>query len=133
MPKCLLVLFLVLTSFSLKAQTWEFGAGVGGAGYMGDLNPNNPLAVSGPSASLFARYNFDGYFSARLGYSAGIISANDANSSNAQFRARNLSFKTDLYEVSAYGELNFLNYIPSVSKSPFTPYLYLGVAAVNYY
>jgi hypothetical protein len=133
MPKIVLFIFLVFISCSLRAQTWEIGGGAGGAGYMGDLNPNNPVKISGPSISGFFGRNFDGYLSAKINYNFGIISAADSNSSSQQFRERNLSFKTYLSEVSVTGEFNFMNYIPSVTKNNFTPYIYLGFAVLNYY
>ncbi len=127
---CILFVFI---SFNLKAQTWELGGAVGGAGYIGDLNQLNPAKVSGIAVSAFVKRNFDGYLSAKLNYAFGIISAADSNSSSAQLRARNLSFTTTLFEVSVIGEFNFMKYIPDVSKSIFTPYIYLGVGALNYY
>jgi alpha/beta superfamily hydrolase len=66
MPKFVLFIFLVFISVSLKAQTWEVGAAAGGAGYMGDLNPNNPVKVSGYAFGGFVKRNFNGYLSARL-------------------------------------------------------------------
>src|SRR5271165_294714 len=109
MPKFILVILFVIISCSLKAQTWEFGAGVGGSGYMGDLNPTNPVKISGPSASGFFKRNFDGYWSAKINYAIGTISAADSNASSQQLRNRNLSFTTLLSEVSIIGEFNFLN------------------------
>jgi opacity protein-like surface antigen len=132
MPKFILVLFLFLISCSLKAQTWEVGVGAGAAGYMGDLNPNNPLKVSGPSASLFVKRNFDGYFSLRANFTYGEIAAADSNSKDAQFRQRNLSFNDKLLEGALMMEFNFFSYIPDAGKNKWTPYLYLGLAGVNY-
>jgi hypothetical protein len=133
MPKLVLFILFVFISCSLKAQTWEFGGGAGGSGYMGDLNANNPLKVSGPSFSGFVKRNFDGYWSAKLNYTIGSISAADSNSTDPQFRQRNLSFTTSLFEVSAIVEFNFLDYIPEVGKNRFTPYLFAGFAVLNYY
>ena len=59
------ILFLFF-SFSLQAQTWELGLGGGGSGYMGDLNPYNPVKISGFAASGFVARNFNPYFSAKL-------------------------------------------------------------------
>jgi len=132
MPKFVLIIFLFLLSFSLKAQTWEFGGGVGAAGYMGDLNPSDPIKPSGPSFGLFAKYNFNGYLALRANYSFGIISAADSTSKNPQFRQRNLSFTTTLNEVAVMAEFNFMRYIPSVTNSKYTPYFYLGAAIVTY-
>jgi len=133
MPKTILFILLVFFSFTVKAQTWEVGASVGGAGYMGDLNPNNPLKVSGISFGGFVQRNFDGYLSAKINLTYGSISAADSNSSNQQFRERNLSFTTGLYELAVIGEFNFMKYIPEAGQNKFTPFIYLGGAAVNYY
>jgi hypothetical protein len=132
MFKFAVTLLLIFISFNLKAQTWEIGGSFGGAGYMGDLNENNPLKISGVSLGGFVKRNFDGYLSAKINYTYGTISAADSNSSNQQFRDRNLSFTTYLSEISVIGEFNFMEYIPEVGKNKFTPYIYLGAAAVNY-
>ena len=132
MPKFVLIIFLFLISYNLKAQTWEFGAGVGAAGYMGDLNINDPIKPSGPSFGVFAKRNFNGYLAIRASYNFGIISAADSTSKNPQFQQRNLSFTTTLNEVSVMGEFNFFNYIPQVGRNRYTPYVYLGVGLVTY-
>jgi opacity protein-like surface antigen len=132
MPKFLLFVILIFVSFSIQAQTWEFGGAVGGAGYMGSLNINDPVKISGPSVSGFFQRNFDEYLSLKLQLSYGIISAADSNSSNAQFRQRNLSFTTPITEVSVLGEFNFMKYIPSVTNNRYTPYIFFGFAALNY-
>jgi hypothetical protein len=132
MPKITAFIFLIFISCNLKAQTWELGAAVGGSGYMGDLNPTNPIKVSGISASGFVARNFNGYLSAKLNYTFGIISAADSNSNNQQFRDRNLSFTTTLSEIALIGEFNFMKYIPEAGRNRFTPFIYLGVASVNY-
>jgi hypothetical protein len=133
MPKFVLFILLIFIAGGLKAQTWEVGAGIGGAGYMGDLNPNNPVKISGPSISGFVAHNFNGYLSAKLNLTFGTISAADSTSSNQQFRNRNLSFTTTLSEISAIAEFNFMNYIPQIGTNRFTPYVFLGFAAANYY
>ena len=132
MPKFVLFIFLVFISVSLKAQTWEIGGALGGAGYMGDLNPNNPVKISGYAIGGFVKRNFDGYLSARLNAVLGQVSAADSNSSNQQFKKRNLSFTTPIREVSLIGEFNFLHYIPDAGKNKFTPYIFLGIADAEY-
>ena len=126
------VLFVFIT-FNLKAQTWELGGAVGGSGYMGDLNQNNPLKVSGIAISGFVKRNFNGYLSAKLNFTYGSISAADSNSSSEQFRARNLSFTTGIYETSIMGEFNFMRYIPEAGENKFTPFVFIGVGSLSYY
>jgi len=133
MPKFILLIFLVFISYGLKAQTFEMGGGIGGAGYMGDLNMLNPLKVSGPSGSLFIKYNFDGYWSLKAAFTIGSISAADSTSSFAQLKERNLSFTTTLYEPSILVEFNFFNYVPQLGRNVWTPYMFAGFAAVAYY
>lgn len=132
MPKFAVFIVLIFLSFNLQAQTWELGGFVGSAGYMGDLNPNNPVKFNGLSAGAFIKRNFDGYLSARLNYNYGKISADDRYSSNPQFRNRNLSFTDNLNEVSVIGEFNFMRYIPEAGQNKYTPFIYLGAGIVGY-
>lgn len=132
MPKILLFVFLLLFSYHLQAQTWEIGGSLGGAGYIGDLNINNPVKVSGISGGLFVKRNFDGYLSARLTFSYGKFGAADSTSSSQQFRDRNLSFTDGVKEISAIGEFNFLKYIPDAGPNKFTPFIYAGIGLTSY-
>ncbi len=132
MPRTIVFICFLILSLSLRAQTWEVGGNVGAAGYMGDLNPNNPLQFSGPALGVFGARNFDGYWSLKLKYTFGIIADADKNSSDPQFRARNLSFRTTLNEGALLGEFNFFKYVPEVGQNKFTPFIYLGFGAVGY-
>ncbi|SDD65497.1 Outer membrane protein beta-barrel domain-containing protein [Mucilaginibacter pineti] len=133
MPKAVLVILLLfVSSYHLQAQTWEVGGSVGAAGYIGDLNPNNPIKPSGISAGIFVKRNFDGYFSARLTYSYGRIAAADSTSSSQQQRDRNLSFTDGLKELSLIGEFNFMNYIPDAGPNRYTPFIYAGFGITGY-
>ena len=132
MPRIFTFLFLIFISFQLHAQTWELGVSAGGSGYMGDLNPRNPLKISGPSVGAFVKRNFNQYLSAKINYNYGRINGADSTSANQQYRDRNLSFSTRLDELSLIFELNFMKYIPSVSQSRYTPFIYLGAGLVTY-
>jgi hypothetical protein len=132
MAKFLAFIGLLFISCQLHAQTWTVGAFGGGAGYMGDLNPTNPIKVSGVAAGVFVKRDFNRYLSAKLGYTYGVIRGADSTSSDQQFRARNLSFRTSLSEVSLIGEFNFMEYMPSVTHNVYTPYFFAGISVVNY-
>jgi hypothetical protein len=132
MAKYLAILLLTFVSFTAEAQTWEIGGFAGGAGYMGDLNQKDPFKFSGIAGGAFVKRNFDGYLSLKLGYTYGVISGADSLSSNVQAFSRNLSFKTQLSELSLTGEFNFMEYVPSVSKNMYTPYVYAGIAYTGY-
>lgn len=132
MPKLWLAAILLFISFNAKAQTWEIGFMGGGAGYIGDLNPTNPVKFSGASAGGYIKRNFNGYLSLKANAAVGRIGADDRESDNAQLYNRNLSFYSRLDEISLIGELNFFKYIPDVSKSRFTPYIYAGIGMVHF-
>lgn len=129
----LALLFAVFsTMFTIKteAQVWELGFQVGGAGYMGDLNPTNPLKISGHSAGLFVRANLDPNWGLSLNYTNGSIAARDSKSSNIQFQKRNLSFSNNLNELSLLVDFNFFDYFAGGGFRSFSPYLYTGIAGV---
>jgi hypothetical protein len=114
------------------AQTWEVGGGIGGSGYIGDFNEHNVVQLSGVSLGAYVKRNYNGFFSTKLSYNYGVISGNDSTSSSQQLRDRNLSFITTLVELSVINEFNFFDYIPQIGKNKFTPFIYLGLAAVRF-
>lgn len=114
----------------VSAQVWEIGLQAGGAGYIGDLNPTNPLKISGLSFGGFAKTNFDPNWALSFNYSFGKIKANDANSASEQFRQRNLSFNSKLHEFSLMVDFNFFDYFAGGGYSRFSPYLFTGIGAV---
>ncbi|TDQ07381.1 type IX secretion system protein PorG [Pedobacter metabolipauper] len=121
---------LFLPAMAVQGQTVEIGLTGGGAGYLGDLNQNNPLKISGMSAGGYVKLNLDAYWSVGLHYNYGSIKADDQESSNEHFRNRALNFKTSLNEVSMQVDFNFLEYFTIDRPKKFTPYLFAGVGAV---
>lgn len=125
------LLFLAL-SYTAKAQaTWEIGGALGGAGYIGDLNPS-PFKPSGKSGGFFIKRNFNGYLAAKLNYNIGKIAGADSTSSSQQLRQRNLSFTDGLKELSLMAEFNFMKYIPDAGKNKYTPYIFLGIGTTSF-
>lgn len=132
MRRLLTLIGLLFAFQAATAQSWEVGGFVGGAGYMGDLNTDNPLKVSGLAGGALVKYNFGRYLSAKASLTIGNIKAADSLSGTQQFQDRNLSFSTRLTEVSLTGEFNFLSYVPSISKNIYTPFIYAGVGMISY-
>jgi hypothetical protein len=112
------------------AQRPEIGINYGGAGYIGDLNPFNPLKLSGQNFGVFGKMNFNPYWALGLHINRGVIEANDALSKNADFVQRNLNFKTTLTEISFIGSLNFLDMYSPGSEKRVTPYMFLGAGGI---
>lgn len=130
--KLTLFFTLLISTFTIKtkAQVWELGFQIGGAGYMGDLNPTNPLKISGHAVGGFVRANLDPNWAISLNYTNGVIKASDSKSSNSQFQNRNLSFTNNLNEVSLLVDFNFFDYFAGGGFRRFSPYLYTGIAGV---
>lgn len=126
------LLLLLLIYSGAFAQKWEVGAFAGSSGYMGEFNEIDPLKLTDFSIGAFVKHNFNGYFSAKLAYTYGQIRGADSTSSNQQLRNRNLSFYMPLNEIALTGELNFFNYQPGISLKRWSPFMFAGVALVNY-
>lgn len=119
-----------MAAYTAHAQYYnrndEVGVLAGAAGYMGDINPNNPLLISGYSASVFYKKHFNPYLGARISYTHGKVAGYDANSNNAFQRERNLSFYSNLDEIVITGEFNFLRYFSGGGNKIFSPYIFAG-------
>lgn len=127
-----LLFFILLSAVAVRAQDWDIGVTAGGAGYMGDLNARNITQISGLAGGFYARRNYSGYISAKVGYMHGQIVATDRLSSNPENQIRNLSFYDNLDELAATCEFNFLEFRPGIDRHAFSPYVFLGIGAVHY-
>ncbi|RYY30067.1 MAG: hypothetical protein EOP41_01415 [Sphingobacteriaceae bacterium] len=126
------LLLLLLISSGAFAQKWEVGGFAGSSGYMGEFNEINPLKLTDFALGAAVKYNFNPYFSARLGYTYGTIRGADSTASSQQLRDRNLSFYSGLNELALTGELNFFKYEPGISVKRWSPFIFSGVALVGY-
>jgi hypothetical protein len=118
-------LFIVLVStISLMGQRgWEAGGWLGASHYFGDLNTNFDISSPGLAGGLIARFNFDDRICLKFSGNVANVSADDANSNNSFERARNLSFRSLVYEGTAQLEFNFLPYVHGSADEYYTPYL----------
>jgi len=109
-----------------KAQHWEFGGWVGISNYFGDLNTNTSFEYLGPGGGALMRYNWRNSWAYKLGFNAGIIGFEDVASDYPYQQARNLSFQSNLFELSNEVEFNFFRYEKERREYNFTPYLTTG-------
>lgn len=127
--------FVGLLFFAQNAagqQGWEVGGWAGVSNYFGDLNTEWRVNRPGPAGGAVARYNFNDRLCVRLGLNYGKISADDADSKNVYQQRRNLSFKSNVFDVSASGEFNFLPYIHGDRDYYYTPYMMAGFTIFRY-
>jgi hypothetical protein len=126
-----IVLLSVLSGYAQrKKRSSELGLFLGGSYYIGDLNPNGHFnQFTKPAGGLIYRYNFNHRYAARVNALFGHIEAYDAYSKSAYQRQRNLSFKSQIIELSGQFEFNFQNYEINNNKTQLCPYLFLGLGA----
>jgi hypothetical protein len=62
----------------------------------------------------------------------GTIQGADAKLNNDYYKSRNLSFFSPVTELSLQTEFNFFNYIPTLSKRRYSPYLFAGIGFVSF-
>lgn len=126
---CLLLASFMLSS-DLVAQSTSLGFNGGVSFYQGDLSPDNgPISIGRvrQTIGVFARFNHSRFIATRLGFSYAYFEASDADANDLARRNRNLSFQTNLFELSYVAEFNILGFEPTRRKR-FSPYLFAGVA-----
>jgi hypothetical protein len=119
-------------STTLSAQHSEIGAWLGSATYFGDLNPDYNLSQTRPAFGLLYRYTVGDYVVLKAGLAAARLQHRDDLSKNPFQQARNLSFRTNIYELSGQIDLHFKKYIIGSEKYYFTPYMTAGIALFKF-
>jgi hypothetical protein len=132
----LCVVFVFASRLSAQdaiVQEGEFGVGIGGSHYFGDLNTRARLNRIKPAATIFFRKNFGNYISARIGASFAQVGYSDIyNTHNEYMYRRNLSFNSNVWELALQGDFNFFRFMPGEPQYNFTPYVTLGVGVFSY-
>lgn len=100
---------------------------VGGMNYLGDLNDQSAFGEVHAAGGAGLRCRIDNRWSVRLQGAYGGISA-----STDCIKARNLSFRSRLYEGALVAEFDFRPYGAGATESPWTPYIFGGVAVFHF-
>ncbi len=117
----------IFISWSLSAQIHEFGIWGGMTNYFGDLNTKTSFKFARPGAGAFYRYNIKHRGAWRSGISWGIAEFQDRVVKEDWNQQRNLSFKTDIFDITTLIEFNFMKYDKESKKHWWTPYLGTGL------
>lgn len=125
--KRLLFLFFCFP-FSTFAQDLHFSVRLGASGYHGDLTQHS-VNVKGakPLLSLGGRADISEHLVGRLYFSFSGLQADDKDGT-ADMKARNLNFKTSLFETELSGQYNFF----SLNDRWWTPYLFAGIGVFHF-
>ncbi|MCS6819469.1 MAG: DUF6089 family protein [Chitinophagales bacterium] len=122
------VIFILLCSciFQSFAQNHEFGGFAGFGHYFGDLNPKFSFAMPGPAGGVFYRYNIKKRGAYRASVNLGMVEFRDDATNIPSSLQRNLSFRSNIIDITNLIEFNFLEYDKKAKRKWFTPYLATG-------
>ncbi|MDX5320160.1 MAG: DUF6089 family protein [Bacteroidota bacterium] len=134
MKKVYFLFLLSLIGLSASAQkSVDVGIMLGGSNYQGELSstPYDNIHFAG---GLVGRYNINDHFSLKGNAFYGTISGADSTSTNQFSLARNLSFRSELFEFAALIEWNLWAFDPIArnGKKGFTPFAFIGAAVYKY-
>jgi hypothetical protein len=110
----------------------EVGVSAGVGHYFGDLNPNSAVNRPKIAAGIFFRKQVSGYIGIRLSGDYAMLGYSDVYSNNSAQVARNLSFNTNVWELSLAGDFNFFEFHPGFEGYNFTPYVGLGIGVFSF-
>lgn len=124
-----------LTPFESKAQEdyrFDFGAGVGMTGYLGDANTANLYQNPSWDAELFLRYIFNPRIAIKTNFYVGGLRGDSEQMTNVFPDGQNFKFSTTFYEIGELFEFNFLEfgigeYYRKLKRV--SPYITAGVSA----
>ncbi len=139
MKKIVNVLIVSIISLSARAQMMEsyvqegeFGLGIGMGHYFGDLNTRAALNRPKISAGAFFRKQFGNYIGVKVAANYAQLGYSDIYSENETQKRRNLSFNSNIWELSLSGDFNFFKFYPGIPGYTYTPYVSLGVGVFSY-
>lgn len=130
MTKRFIIAIILCIPLRCAAQYLEVGPLGGLTYYIGDLNPKLHFNMSKPSYGAIIRYTFDERWTVRANIISGKIAGDDHKTKAVA--NRELSFSSNLTEISFQGELHFFKYRTGSKRHWFTPYLFGGVGIMMY-
>ena len=144
MRRVLYVIFSTLFSCFLQAQdmndntysnaaiTGQLGISGGAMNCITDLGGKSKIFKTfKPAGGLYAGILYRNIIGARLELTWGSVTASDANGKEIGVRQRNLSFSSDINEISLLAEFHPLN-LSSSFHFPVSPYLLAGVGNFSF-
>ena len=137
-------ILLSVASTPSSGQKGEFGGQLGFSGFLGDLGGANSAgthflkdiepSLFRPAVGIFYRYNFSSRFAWKntLTYTRvlgddGLLDGSDPTSDQFYRWYRNLSFFSDIFEITSTIEFNILKFSIGNRRERFTPYIATGI------
>lgn len=128
MHRCFLSLTLLLiTSVSFSQISLGLFGGI--SNYQGDLVTNHFVSrFTRPAVGLTVSYDYSDRFTFTGGFTYGKVMGDDQYNAKDYLKLRNLSFESNISEVSLLAEYNVFN----LSNIKWTPYLFAGLAIYHF-
>jgi len=122
----LIFLLIGFTFSSLLHAQFQVGIFAGISNYNGDL-VDRPFQRTRPAAGVMAAYQLSPRINIRAGFSFGQVAGADSLN-KASLQPRNLSFRSDISELSLIGEFNTFD----LNYKTWTPYIFAGLAVYHF-
>lgn len=131
MKRCIVVI-LVLTCITVRAQSYEIGIFAGGANNIGDVGRTNFILPSDIAFGGLFKWNKSKRYAWRASIIYGKFTADDSKSNISSRQQRGFVINNSILEASAGLEFNFVEYNLHKLGPAFTPYLYTGLTYFRY-
>ncbi len=129
----IIVLTISLLNLKADAQYSEFGIIGGVSNYKGELSRHlfNTDFLH-PAVGVFFRHNWDRRWGWKIGVNYLKVSGDDAKATTLFEQNRNLSFYSNILEISPQIEFNFFDYETDNPDYPVTPYIFAGFSIFHF-
>jgi len=125
-----ILLLFFLAPLSVFSQDWHVGGFAGITNYSGDLAQQRvDMRYTRPALGLMVKRDINRYLTLRLGFNWGNIAGADSTNESRLLVARNLSFRSVIWDLHFIGEFNFFD----IYEKGYTPYVFAGLAGFSFY
>jgi opacity protein-like surface antigen len=124
----ILSIAIILSTSLLAQRKSDFGLFLGGASYVGDINPGKQFYKPGPAVGALIRFNINKRYVLRFNGTYAMVSGNsdDFPDQTLPYRPEH-SFTSNLFEFASQLEFNFLPYISGQDKWMNSTYITGGI------
>ena len=123
--------FLLVQTFCF-AQRTEYGLGIGGVSYAGDLYRGYDISNQSLGIQGLYRINFEKDVSFKVALLYGKVSGDDDRPFDALGEVRNASFSRSFIEATTTFEYHFLDYKNKNSTIKWSPYFFAGFGLTKF-
>ncbi len=126
-----LILCVAISARGQEDYRFDIGAGIGMAGYLGDVNPSNPVKNPGFDAEILFRYILNPRINFKTNFYTGLLRGNSSGLQDILPSHETYKFSTNFYELGETVEFHFFNYgIGETYRRlrRWTPYIVAGVS-----